>query len=196
MAAVEPISEEELATVSCTIASRSNGYLLLDTNILLYDVLVLSRNEQRHYGVYRILGNAELYISVVSLAEAKSIILQNGWSDLKLPSGLTLVAGIRVSIVEVTDYLTNTYIQIDSFSQRLKSQWLNQYSFNTAPREVWVRMPNLCYCLATCVSSSTLSWSQLMPILSDRTDWRIHCPPTANDDRYQRSYKAVASANG
>ncbi len=103
--------------------------LLLDTNILLYAARFA---QTQRFMAFINPSDAELYISVVSLAEAKSIILQNGWSDRKIERFDAIIS--RVSIIEVTDYLTNTYSQIDAFSQRRNPNF-NQYQFDT-PRNM------------------------------------------------------------
>jgi tRNA(fMet)-specific endonuclease VapC len=90
--------------------------LLPDTNILIY----LSKNSQLVSSKIAINTNTDkVYISVVVLAELRSISLQNNWSQARL---------------EVNEDLKDTYTQIDSYSQRRNSSF-QSYPFNT-PRNM------------------------------------------------------------
>lgn len=103
--------------------------LLLDTNILLY----AARFQQPHsFIAYINPTSAELYTSVVSLAEAKSIIWQNGWATGKIRRFDAIID--QISVIEVTDYLVSTYVQIDAYSQRRNPNF-QQYPFTT-PRNM------------------------------------------------------------
>jgi tRNA(fMet)-specific endonuclease VapC len=103
--------------------------LLLDTNVLLNLIkdphgLLLSEVVNPH--------NKMIFVSVVSIAELKSIILQNNWGAKR---SLAIENILRqVSIIEVSESLINTYVEIDAYSQRRNPRNVD-YPFST-PRNM------------------------------------------------------------
>jgi len=100
--------------------------LLLDTNVLLNLIkdpsgLLLSNVVNPH--------NKMIYVSVASVAELKSITLQNGWGSKKLHALEDTLK--QVSVIEVSENLVNTYVEIDAYSQRRNPRHVD-YPFATA----------------------------------------------------------------
>ncbi|BAU52235.1 type II toxin-antitoxin system VapC family toxin [Mucilaginibacter gotjawali] len=103
--------------------------LLLDTNILIY--LIKDPSSQLLENVIN--PNKEnILVSVISIGELKSIALQNNWGVRKLQTVETVLD--KVSIVEVSESLINTYAEIDAFSQRRNPSYTD-YPFST-PRNM------------------------------------------------------------
>jgi tRNA(fMet)-specific endonuclease VapC len=103
--------------------------LLLDTNILL---LIARDNTSRFLKELVNPDNKILYISIASLAEIKSIAVQNDWGITKLNKLDSLLQ--ELNLIEITDILLNTYIEIDTFSQCKNPNYID-YSFET-PRNM------------------------------------------------------------
>lgn len=111
--------------------------LLFDTNIILFII----RDKSSSKALLKLINPEEksLFISIVSVAELYSIAFQNRWNSMQLEKLEAFLNGIQ--IVMVDDFLTETYMQIDSFSQR-KHPDFQTYSFTT-PRnmgknDVWI----------------------------------------------------------
>lgn len=110
--------------------------LLLDTNILLFAV---RDNSERFIEKVTEVKDEDLFISIVTLAEIRSIAVQSNWGNTKLLKLETLLERIR--LVEITNILTDIYVEIDTFSQR-KNPNFEDYSFET-PRnmgknDIWI----------------------------------------------------------
>jgi tRNA(fMet)-specific endonuclease VapC len=103
--------------------------LLLDTNILVY--LIKDPSGQLLENVINPLKK-RILVSVVSVGELRSISLQNNWGVRKLQAAETILN--KVSIVEVSENLMNTYAEIDAFSQRRNPSY-KDYPFKT-PRNM------------------------------------------------------------
>jgi tRNA(fMet)-specific endonuclease VapC len=76
--------------------------------------------------------NRAVYVSLVSVAETQSITFQNNWGKSKMRILEDLFNS--VSIINVSDLLVESYIMIDSFSQRNNPMYTS-YSFDT-PRNM------------------------------------------------------------
>ena len=110
--------------------------ILLDTNILIY----LARDSKRRLITEFINPNRkELYISVVSIAEVRSVALRQHWGSKKL----LLIDDIitSASIIEVSQLLINTYVEIDTYSQRQNPNF-TEYAFETlrnmGKNDLWI----------------------------------------------------------
>lgn len=110
--------------------------LLLDTNIIIF----LSKNTKSNlFDTIVNPDSKQIFVSVVSIAELKSIAIQNAWSTNKWQAIDTILE--QSVIVEINENLIETYAQIDSFSQR-RNALFSKYSFNT-PRnmgknDIWI----------------------------------------------------------
>ncbi|WP_223818087.1 type II toxin-antitoxin system VapC family toxin [Mucilaginibacter rubeus] len=103
--------------------------LLLDTNIVLNII-----RAKDFAGVVNFINpnEAQLYLSVVSEAELKSIAIKNSWGVNRralLDSFLD-----EVNIIEVNQLYVNIYAEIDAFSQKANPAF-TVYDFNT-PRNM------------------------------------------------------------
>jgi len=102
--------------------------LLFDTNVLIY----LARDYQN-----RILStinpeNKQIFLSVATLGELKSISIQNNWGSKKWEVLDAIID--ECILVEINDNLIETYSEIDSYSQR-KNPKFGTYIFDT-PRNM------------------------------------------------------------
>ena len=98
---------------------------IYDTNIIL--AIVRSQKTDELIDLLNPLDK-NVYLSVIIEAELKSIAFQNNWGRKKI-SKLDFYLE-RFSFTEVTKSLINTYIEIDSFSQRKNPNFSN-YDFDT-----------------------------------------------------------------
>jgi tRNA(fMet)-specific endonuclease VapC len=110
--------------------------LLLDTNIFIF----ISR-----YPKLKLLStvinpdNRKLYVSVVTIAELRSIALQNNWAKEKWDFIQPIID--ECYQVEATQTLVNSYSQIDAYSQR-RNPSFQEYSFatprNMGKNDLWI----------------------------------------------------------
>ena len=110
--------------------------LLLDTNIFIF----ISR-----YPKLKLLStainpnNRKLYVSVVTIAELRSIALQNNWSKEKWDFIQPIID--ECYQVEATQTLVNSYSQIDAYSQR-RNPSFQEYGFatprNMGKNDLWI----------------------------------------------------------
>jgi tRNA(fMet)-specific endonuclease VapC len=102
--------------------------LLFDTNIHVH----ITRDTKRN--LYEIVNPKKLqvFISIATLGEIRSIAYQNKWGEKRL----NILSSIldNVTFVEINESILETYIQIDSFSQRRNPNF-KSYSFDT-PRNM------------------------------------------------------------
>jgi tRNA(fMet)-specific endonuclease VapC len=109
---------------------------LYDTNIILG--IIRSKKTSEFTDFLNPLDKS-VYISVVIEAELKSIALQNKWGKEKIDK-LDYYLD-RFSFMEVTKSLINTYVQIDTFSQRKNPNFTN-YNFDTpknmGKNDLWI----------------------------------------------------------
>ena len=103
--------------------------LLFDTNIILW----IAR-DTTGYKIIEAMNPQDkiVYVSFVNIAEAQSIVFQNNWGFSKIRRMEAFLENVR--IIEVSDVLMNSYIGIDSFSQRNHRNF-DSYDFKT-PRNM------------------------------------------------------------
>jgi tRNA(fMet)-specific endonuclease VapC len=108
---------------------------LLDTNILVY--VSRARSADRIID-FLAAGESNLYISVVSVAEIRSLSIRNSWGEVR--NNLMESFWERVNIVEIQSDV-NAYAQIDSYSQRLNPNF-SEYPFatprNMGKNDLWI----------------------------------------------------------
>ena len=110
--------------------------LLLDTNILVY----IARTKDKDSVINFIAPDeANLYVSVVSVAELRSLAIRNKWgmSRLKLIDDFWN----KVNVVEITQLYVNAYAQIDAYAQRANPDFAD-YQFatprNMGKNDLWI----------------------------------------------------------
>ncbi|WP_158600204.1 type II toxin-antitoxin system VapC family toxin [Fibrisoma montanum] len=103
--------------------------ILLDTNILIF----LARDE-KHRLLREVVNTTQktVYVSIVSIAEVRSIAFRNRWSFKKLATFDTIISD--AVIIDVSDSLVNSYVEIQAYSQR-QSRNFTSYPFDT-PRNM------------------------------------------------------------
>lgn len=110
--------------------------LLYDTNILAY----LVRQQKPKSLLQTINPNYQkVFVSIVTIGELKSISLQNNWGAQKLQL-LNEVLDTTM-IVEINESLTNTYAEVDAFSQCRNPSYKNsQFSTprNRGKNDLWI----------------------------------------------------------
>lgn len=83
--------------------------------------------------------NSSIFISVVSEAEIKSIAMQNGWSANRITKLDNFFE--QINIVEINQLFINTYVEVESFSQKKNPQFLD-YGFssprNMGKNDLWI----------------------------------------------------------
>lgn len=110
--------------------------LLFDTNILIYlikhpnfQVLTDKINPEKR----------KVLVSVVSVGELKSLALQNNWGARKLQAANLILD--KISVIEVSENLANTYAEIDAYSQR-RTPRMSEYPFatprNMGKNDIWI----------------------------------------------------------
>jgi len=109
--------------------------LLFDTNILV----ALSRDYSLNFLRKVNPDNSKMFISIASLAELKSMALQNNWGSRKI--ALTEFVIGKTLVVEINENLVDTYTQIDAYSQR-KNPSLGNYTHESArnmgKNDLWI----------------------------------------------------------
>jgi tRNA(fMet)-specific endonuclease VapC len=110
--------------------------LLLDTNIIIQ----ICRHSPKPAALKIINPNDDaLYISLASYAEVMSFAVKNKWGEKRLEKLNDFIANSR--IVELTDFLVNFYVEIDTFSQRSNPNF-TQYPFSSAitmgKNDLWI----------------------------------------------------------
>jgi tRNA(fMet)-specific endonuclease VapC len=103
--------------------------ILLDTNVALQ--IVRAKNREKLVSILNP-NNDTFYISVVNEAELKSISIRNKWQQKRIDSLELFLDEVR--IVEVSQMLVHTYVEIDTYSQRVNPNF-TEYSFET-PRNM------------------------------------------------------------
>jgi tRNA(fMet)-specific endonuclease VapC len=103
--------------------------LLLDTNIILY---VTKTNDFSKTLPFINPERSILYVSIVSEAEIRSLALRNKWGAKRLDYLNDFLD--KCSIVAVNELLVSSYVEIDSYSQRLNPNFTS-YPFDT-PRNM------------------------------------------------------------
>jgi tRNA(fMet)-specific endonuclease VapC len=110
--------------------------LLLDTNVLLH-----LTKDSRYRKIEKIINpdNQEKFASVAAIGELKSIAFQNNWGARRLQVISEILA--EVLILEISENLVDTYVQIDSFSQRRNPSY-SYYPFptprNMGKNDLWI----------------------------------------------------------
>ncbi|SHN35799.1 type II toxin-antitoxin system VapC family toxin [Mucilaginibacter sp. OK098] len=110
--------------------------LLFDTNILIF----LTKNlRSQQIGKAINPNNQKVYVSIVTVAELKSIALQNSWAPTKSQIMYELLD--EVTIIEVNESLVNIYTEIDAFSQCKNPAYLDsKFSTprNMGKNDLWI----------------------------------------------------------
>lgn len=110
--------------------------LLLDTNILIY----LAKDPTRKL-LTKIINpdNQKIFVSIVSIAELKSIALQNNWGAKKWHVINNVLD--ETVIIELNENLVDTYAEIDAYSQ-CKNPSFTNYPFvtsrNMGKNDLWI----------------------------------------------------------
>lgn len=109
--------------------------LLFDTNIIIY----LAKDQSLSLLKQINPDNQKIFVSVASIGELKSIALQNKWGQRKL--SLLEILLEEMLVVEINEVLTDTYSQIDAYSQHRNSSF-TEYSFisarNMGKNDIWI----------------------------------------------------------
>jgi len=107
---------------------------LLDTNVLIH----LSRDAHSNI-LTNIVHPSEDNLSIVTLAELKSIAFKNNWGNKKWTAIEKYLN--RSVLIEINKNLLDTYVQIDSFSQ-LRNPGYKAYPFltprNMGKNDLWI----------------------------------------------------------
>jgi len=103
--------------------------LLFDTNILM----ALSRNFRAKEAMKVINpDDKQIFVSVATIGELKSLALQNNWGQHKLQSLNEIFD--EITVVDINENFIDIYVEIDAYSQR-RNPRIKDYSFST-PRNM------------------------------------------------------------
>ncbi|NGM63059.1 type II toxin-antitoxin system VapC family toxin [Sphingobacterium sp. SGG-5] len=102
--------------------------LLFDTNILI----LLAKDHQQKLIDEINPDNRKIFISIVSIAELKSLALRHNWGIKKWQVIHNILD--EAVIIEINENLVDTYTQIDNYSQR-RNPLFSHYPFTT-PRNM------------------------------------------------------------
>jgi tRNA(fMet)-specific endonuclease VapC len=105
---------------------------LLDTNVALQ--IVRAKNREKLISILNPKDDT-FYISVVNEAELKSISIRNKWKQEKIDSLELFLQDVR--IIEVSQMLVHTYVEIDNF---LKGQTQILRNILLIHLGTWVKM--------------------------------------------------------
>ncbi|MEO6285541.1 MAG: type II toxin-antitoxin system VapC family toxin [Dyadobacter sp.] len=110
--------------------------LLFDTNIIIHVVRAVDTTD-----IIRFLNplNAPVYTSIVSVAEIKSVALQNKWGANRLNILNHFLD--QVNIIDINNLNVNIYTAIDAYSQKKNPDFLT-YPFdsprNMGKNDLWI----------------------------------------------------------
>lgn len=111
---------------------------LLDTNIVLTCLRTneLSRKLTRHLNLFA--PNVNLLVSVVTIAELKSIAKQNNWGKKRVKALLEWLDTFVVLDINIEE-IVERYAEIDAFSQgRLNGKPSKFSARNMGKNDVWI----------------------------------------------------------
>ncbi len=116
--------------------------VLLDTNILV--ALVRGNaDSQRMKDYINTLINPQLFISVVNVVEAESLVVQWGWGSAKIDRLRQILKGLVTIDIENSNLpLLDAYIHIDTYSKRRKAcpkgNMLPQGAITMGKNDLWL----------------------------------------------------------
>lgn len=116
--------------------------IVLDTNILIH--IVRGKNIAQQVSTYvKTIPDHQLFISVVSIAEAESLVVQRKWAKPKVESlKEQLQKFICIDIENNNSIIMDAYVSIDAFSQGKKTapdgKNLNNSSRNMGKNDLWI----------------------------------------------------------
>ncbi len=109
---------------------------LFDTNILMHLTGDFGFQQLRKMIDF---DNQNTFVSVASVAELKSIALQNSWGARKVQIMGNILD--NASVIEISENLVNTYAEIDAYSQRRNPRIID-YPFatprNMGKNDLWI----------------------------------------------------------
>jgi tRNA(fMet)-specific endonuclease VapC len=116
--------------------------ILLDTNILIHLVRgnAIAQKVKEYVGT---INDPQLFVSVVNIAEAESLMLQWNWTAEKTESlKKTITSFIAIDIEHNNKELLEAYISIDAYSQGKTSspngEPLKNSSRNMGKNDLWI----------------------------------------------------------
>ncbi len=110
--------------------------LLFDTNILVHFTGNFGAHQTRKIAN---VNKQEVFVSVASIAELKSLALRNNWGARRLKAIDEIL--VEMTVIEITENLLNTYAEIDAYSQRRNPRYVD-YPFatprNMGKNDLWI----------------------------------------------------------
>jgi tRNA(fMet)-specific endonuclease VapC len=110
---------------------------LLDTNIFVQ----LSKSKKPSAFLKSLIEeeDARVYLSIITLAEARSIAFRNAWGETKWNILDSIIK--RLTVVDINESLLNAYSQVDAYSQR-RNPAFHDYEFatprNMGKNDLWI----------------------------------------------------------
>jgi len=116
--------------------------ILLDTNILIHLVRgnAITQQVKNYVGG---IAEPQLFVSVVNIAEAESLVVQWSWPNDKVEKLKKLISSfIAIDIEQNNSELLEAYVSIDAYSQGKANapngQPLNDTSRNMGKNDLWI----------------------------------------------------------
>lgn len=116
--------------------------ILLDTNILIHLVRgnAIAQQVKNYVGS---VNEPQLFVSVVNIAEAESLVVQWKWPNDKIERLKKLITSfIAIDIEQNNSELLDAYVKIDAYSQGKtpapNGQPLNNSSRNMGKNDLWI----------------------------------------------------------
>lgn len=111
---------------------------LLDTNIVLTYIRNSNKSKKIEMDLGLFQGENNLFISVVSIGELKSLAIQNNWGIKKTNTLLELLSQFLITDINV-ETIIEKYAQIDAFSQGKHKKFLLEGSArNMGKNDLWI----------------------------------------------------------
>ncbi len=116
--------------------------VLLDTNILI-QLVRGNKTAKEVKSFVEKLTDPQIFISVVNIAEAESLVVQWNWGKSKVESLKKIIENIiTIDIEQNNQPLLDTYVDIDAFSQgKIPSpsgKKLNNSASNMGKNDLWI----------------------------------------------------------
>lgn len=111
---------------------------LLDTNILLHYIRQSSLGEAIDRQFTPFSGSNEVFVSVISVGELKSIALQNQWGARKIGLMESFLSKMLIADINI-EPIIESYAEIDAYSQnKLPGRPLPLTARNMGKNDLWI----------------------------------------------------------
>ncbi|MEM8524492.1 MAG: type II toxin-antitoxin system VapC family toxin [Bacteroidota bacterium] len=111
---------------------------LLDTNIVVIYIRDNEQTRKLQADLKLFSADNNLFLSVVSIGELKSIAKRNQWGDQKLNKLLKFLSEFLIADINIEEVIER-YAKIDTYSQgKLEGEVVNFSSRNMGKNDLWI----------------------------------------------------------